>query len=1075
MCTSEWTKEQEIALINKTQDEYIDELVRKIKPKNETYNMMKEFNFTSPTGTGKTNMMAKLINRFPDIFFIITSPSKGSLSKLIATSLSKLCKYDNYIVYGTMSYTKVSILQDDDILGLLPDNKPVIWLRDEGHITTTRWTPLLEERCQKIINFSATNKEDAGVVCNFTHTMMLRTVHQQEGSIEDAIARLKNVKKLHKDVSGYNPCAIFRVVNNSTVKLIENICKKKRLKAISIVDNDDFKMEELCDDNNKYDVIINKQKIVEGIDIRRAHVVWLENQPNNIATIIQFIGRCRRNALLWRDDINILDKSNEKLLDDTRKCYVYYNKSVRVDQDETGELTMAFCPYISVQKLKVGHTIYVNRGQMKNGLYVIELEGKTGYFEIKKDEYTGFNIVENKEFYKTLYQTTKNVVLHKQIDFYKNLLESIRLHFNNNMLLSDIYTLNKDGLITHTQVSPITDKNGNLIKHIETVDKDYFVNNHKENVLKMILSEECVHQYKKVDFIDIGDDCFIDISNMSNHCSETWLRHKTKAKKEFKEIYNDRLLSIIGVDEYRALKVKDNVIWIPENGLYKKLSRDTKLNAYISTVFEKQIIDASMHCFSGKNNFNFDKKRNSCLGYCVEYYAKYLLFGIDYLNPYISNKDLLSCLTTEQKTAKIVRACMDKYKQLMKDTYGENVTGLITTISEQKLLEKENEEFSQTVVQLGIRAYNFIKDKINVNEAFNISPMLNTKHIKGLVDVMSKDTIIDIKCTNHIDTVMIKQVFAYYLLSLYKHDVDIKRLIIYDAVSDKSIEIDVENLMPKQKIIEHSIVQQDYLPLTICFNSEKINQTIDKESEPYLKQEKLCNFLYYCKKVHNTNIVSNGSSVDIQNISVYDWIKLLNQNNSPGVDKIRVLARKMYCESMSNKVSTNIYDINRHIELFQKYIYLLFPNICSCDEKTENQQISNIISSNQEICGNYLWKIFGDPNYYYSHPNDKDICDLQTMLSEYSFSVPKTKTISPYISYTKPYQTVFGNTIFEIVLTSGVDGIYRVYATTEQKEILDTKNHFFIEMVVETVDGCPYAILREINDKYTDFNFDWLE
>ncbi len=42
--------------------------------------------------------------------------------------------------------------------------------------------------------------------------------------------------------------------------------------AIDITD-ETFDMSELCLDDNEYDVIINKYKLVEGIDIKIAHKI----------------------------------------------------------------------------------------------------------------------------------------------------------------------------------------------------------------------------------------------------------------------------------------------------------------------------------------------------------------------------------------------------------------------------------------------------------------------------------------------------------------------------------------------------------------------------------------------------------------------------------------------------------------------------------------------------------------------------------------------------------------------------------------------------------------------------------
>lgn len=68
------------------------------------YKIMKSINFTSATGTGKTRMMCKLINKLPDYYFIITTLSKGQLHKQVRHELEQNCKYDNFYVYGSADY-----------------------------------------------------------------------------------------------------------------------------------------------------------------------------------------------------------------------------------------------------------------------------------------------------------------------------------------------------------------------------------------------------------------------------------------------------------------------------------------------------------------------------------------------------------------------------------------------------------------------------------------------------------------------------------------------------------------------------------------------------------------------------------------------------------------------------------------------------------------------------------------------------------------------------------------------------------------------------------------------------------
>lgn len=408
------TREEAFRDINETQDYYVNELKATIEEDvNEVY---KEIYFTSPTGTGKTNMISKLINSMPNYYFIITTLSKGGLDNQTRAKLQELNTNNNYVVYGSASYKSNTRLQGKDILNNIPDDYPFIWIRDEAHIRTQKFSTLFDEKlfdkCDKlptkIVNVSATNtsndkKISCNVVCNFTNTMMLRTVEQEYGDIEDALNKLKYVKKQHKNVLNYNPCAIFRCVKGRSIKddeqedldMVERVkqaCIKYGFKYIHIQQGADVQI--YCADDNEYDVIINKHILTEGIDIRRAHIIWMDNKPKNPATTIQAIGRCRRNALLYRDDIDILAEENADLLKATRVCYAFYNvDSTKLATNKDNELIMEHCPYISCQKLKSNRIIEVVNGQLCNGLFVYELLGCTGQYKVLTDNITGFNII----------------------------------------------------------------------------------------------------------------------------------------------------------------------------------------------------------------------------------------------------------------------------------------------------------------------------------------------------------------------------------------------------------------------------------------------------------------------------------------------------------------------------------------------------------------------------------------------------------------------------------------------------------------------------------------------------------
>lgn len=774
----DWTKEKEIALINKIQDDYVEQLKDKILSEATDDKVLKEISFTSPTGTGKTNMMAKLINAIPDAYFIVTTLSKGQLYKQIRDNIAKDVAGSNYVVYGSQSYTSASILKAEDILSGIPSDKKVYWLRDEGHIRTNNWSAILSDKCDKIINFSATN-ETEGITCNFTNTMMLRTVNQTTGDIDDALKKLKEVKAQHSKIIGYNPCAIFRVVSDEAEAEIEECCDKFRYKYISLVDNNDFDMSDLCEDNNKYDVIINKQKVVEGIDIRRAHVLWMENKPSNPATTIQVIGRCRRNALLWRDDIDILAPENKVLLKNTRQCYVFYKtEKMKVDTDENGELAIAFCPYISVERLKAGYTIHVDDGMLPNGLIIRELQGCTGDYFIKTDEETGFNIVDNENFYpsKKCFEYSDNATAFYEAD-------------------------------------------SNSIKNI-------------------VVNESELYPY----------------------------------------VWCCRELSLIGSDVYKPVSREDGVIWTEDKTVTTHLNRDCKFNRLIERKFSKELTDASSQLFSGKNDFGFSKKLNSCVGFCAEYYAKYLVFGSEHLGDYLveASKQFYKegYDVAENRNNVVVRACFLKYKDVMREVYGINVSRRVTGPSINDLI-KNAKGFNSKVIELGMKAAKFIQANIKSVIASHMDCSFKTFSIIGLADIMDDETIIDIKCTNHISREMVKQVLSYYYLSTYRYDINIKRVIVYDAVSDRSVVINLPEIKKDDKdeiVSEVARIIQKYPKNILSYN--EINSGVKYKFSPSWDVKEIFetdDYLYLRKKFNK------GWSVRVKDTTKTSYGEILSE------------------------------------------------------------------------------------------------------------------------------------------------------------------------------------------------------
>ena len=532
-------------------------------------------------------------------------------------------------------------------------------------------------------------------------------------------------------------------------------CSKRNLKYINIT-TDDYDMTDICEDNNKYDVIINKFKIVEGIDIRRAHVIWLENEPSNPKTTIQLIGRCRRNALLYRNDIDIFKSSNEKLLENTRCCYAYYNvQGMKIDSDEYGNLVSAFCDIISCQKIKVGSVITVKNGKMANGLTISELRGESGEYEVKRDEKTGFNIVcPMGKYYKKRVQN-----------------QEFKLHYSRpdyNSPWRGLGMINEEvNLASFSGIEMRAERKG-WSSQIDLGKYAVFAEKGKELKTYIELSQ------------------FTTVLNNNGY-------------KPYKIISNDREMAILGGEVYYYSKGHNS--WCEMGNITSLINKHNKFNSFIEKKYKKELEHSQKYVYNGKNEFNFDKKCNSCLGYCVEYYGKFLVYGRQYLSDYIEQAEKESGVKKVDNGV-LVRACMLKYRDNMIRCYGRAVEKHIKGISTSQLIREEYKSFLDTVVKMGERTAKFVKANLVINKNIidevnnkiyinQIDPCLKTEHFRGLCDYIDEHTIIDIKATSNITLSYIKQVLAYHYLSTKRSDLDIREVIVYDAVKDKCIRIPI--------------------------------------------------------------------------------------------------------------------------------------------------------------------------------------------------------------------------------------------------------------------------------------------
>ena len=977
-----FTKAAALKDIDETQSFYVQQLADLLTEDGARFGELKEIDFTSPTGTGKTIMVAKLINLLPQFFFVVTTLSRGQLKIQIERKLAENVTNGNFIVYGLNDFTRNTRLQEKEINSSIDWEKKVIWIRDEGHIATNRWAEILEQKAHRIVNFSATNKSNRGIQCNFTHTMMLRTVTQSAGTPEEALDKLLEVKQIHKSIPTYNPCALFRILNEENLKRVERACRARALRFINITD-EAFDMSQLCEDDNEYDVIINKFKITEGIDLRRCHVIYMDTKPENEATVVQVIGRARRNALFWRKDIDILKPALSKLLKETRRCFVFYNvPETQIATNASGEFLLAMCDTVSIEALKPGITVRVEDGRMPNGLKLLELEGQTGVFHISLDREYNCNVVDNPVFYSQKKVKRDNFI----IDMESDGLSLTKIFLKPNVLdfffydgyrgewkydpqkywfyiwreyskeqgfpidfdywASYLQMDRKDLLISKKAFSQFChseevkklrrDREEKGIKTSETLrlaaqafckkgpsripveKKNIFAKNQRSRSLT--LSSDFLPYVDSIEYYDVTVEerirelvrnskniQFISLNSyrVTNHPKSSFLISKGyRTFKSFKQMvmgatkatiysaktaywkkalaavktyaqldrYDSQIIDLktlnrklkIGLSDDELFQLANNgkilkscsgaemanieFVWFRPDGSFEhiysrqkliyrdsfcekyvpyektfndreiailgpdtmtysrgayhedrpvtsKITKHTKFLRFLLTKYQKELEKVEDSLFSGENKFSFDRKCNSCLGFCVEYFAKIRLYGDSVFQRFI-NLALSESKDKEITDLIRVRAAMLIYKEEMQACYGTQMAGIIPQISLETLLKKDYRAFVQTVIDLGNRTADFVKSKFGetLNETRLYDPVLSVNHITALADFISKDTILELKCTSSITKQNVLQVLAYHYLSSKRTDLQIRRLIVYEAVTNRFVEIGIQSI-----------------------------------------------------------------------------------------------------------------------------------------------------------------------------------------------------------------------------------------------------------------------------------------
>lgn len=223
----------------------------------------KEITFKSPTGSGKTYMMADLMNMLssPEFVFIVSSLSKGQLAqqnheKFIEYSYDNFTNLNPYLInsdtapeeklYIPLDYNVYSLPRDlykqnsklmegsmksflEELLNL---NKKIVLIRDECHQATNNLDQL-NDYFYKIINTSATPPTnrfhiDVEITEEEAVTEKLIKVNQNLNNnspygLEEQLEILENeaiplfikIKKDYNEKLNMNPCMIIQISNKT--------------------------------------------------------------------------------------------------------------------------------------------------------------------------------------------------------------------------------------------------------------------------------------------------------------------------------------------------------------------------------------------------------------------------------------------------------------------------------------------------------------------------------------------------------------------------------------------------------------------------------------------------------------------------------------------------------------------------------------------------------------------------------------------------------------------------------------------------------------------------------------------
>lgn len=237
------------------QNEAVDRLVNLLKTSKQ-----KSLVFKAPTGSGKTYMIADLMDRVlaedKDVVFLVSSLSKGNLAQqnhekfesygsrftrinpyLINSEISgeeqlyipteynvyslplSLYKKGGRLMQGSLTLFFQTLTNGHIANGL---DKKIVLIKDECHIATNNLDDIPEDFISRVIDVSATPKLTRGQYPDVEisneeaiQAKLIKTVQwgEDDAKLDDAIAKFESVKEEYRNQLGVNPCLIIQISN----------------------------------------------------------------------------------------------------------------------------------------------------------------------------------------------------------------------------------------------------------------------------------------------------------------------------------------------------------------------------------------------------------------------------------------------------------------------------------------------------------------------------------------------------------------------------------------------------------------------------------------------------------------------------------------------------------------------------------------------------------------------------------------------------------------------------------------------------------------------------------------------